>query len=183
MGKAYKLGIIVGRFQTFHNGHREMLDKAIELCEEVGVFIGSSQESGTNKNPFSYELRESILRRVYGDRIGIYPLPDIGVGNNCKWGEYVLGQVVSRYGRAPDVVISGKEERRIDWFDGVGFPAIAELYVPKEIDISASGMREMLMKGEREAWESFTPPELKDMFPLLRDEVVSSYKNKKTSSI
>ena len=72
--KSYKLGITIGRFQTFHKGHQVMIDKAIELCEKVGVFIGSSQESGTNKNPFSYEMRESILKKIYGDRISIYPL-------------------------------------------------------------------------------------------------------------
>ena len=48
--KPYKLGITVGRFQTFHKGHQVMIDKAIELCDKVGVFVGSSQESGTNKN-------------------------------------------------------------------------------------------------------------------------------------
>ena len=49
--KPYNSGIIVGRFQTFHNGHKDMIDRAVELCEEVGIFIGSSQESGTFKNP------------------------------------------------------------------------------------------------------------------------------------
>ena len=52
--KPYKLGVLVGRFQTFHTGHEEIIRKAIELCEQVWIFVGSSQESGTLKNPFSY---------------------------------------------------------------------------------------------------------------------------------
>ena len=71
MEKAYKLGIMIGRFQTFHKGHQMMVDKAIALCKRVGVFIGSSQESGTDKNPFDYATRERILKMIYGDQISI----------------------------------------------------------------------------------------------------------------
>ena len=63
--KPFRLGITVGRFQTFHKGHQYMIDKAVALCESVGVFIGSSQESGTAKNPFSYETRERLLKKIY----------------------------------------------------------------------------------------------------------------------
>ena len=73
--KPFALGITVGRFQTFHLGHADMIEKAVAVCERVGVFVGSSQESGTAKNPFTYEQRERYLRRVFGDAIEIYPLP------------------------------------------------------------------------------------------------------------
>ena len=82
--KPYKLGITVGRFQTFHTGHEYMLGKATELCDTVGVLVGSAQESGTLKNPFDYETRERILKTVFGDRIKVYPLADIGVGNRSS---------------------------------------------------------------------------------------------------
>ena len=88
--KPFKTGIVVGRFQTFHKGHEFIIDKAVELCENVGILIGSSQESGTLKNPFTYETRERILKTIYGNSVEVRPLPDIGVGNNSKWGEYVL---------------------------------------------------------------------------------------------
>ena len=116
--KPYRLGVTVGRFQTFHSGHEYMLQKAIDLCDTVGVFVGSSQESGTLKNPFSYETRENMLKTVFGDKIRVYPLPDIGVGNNTKWGEYVLKNILDRFGSYPDLLVSGKEERRLNWFDG-----------------------------------------------------------------
>ena len=117
----FELGITVGRFQTFHNGHADMIGKALDICGKVGVLIGSSQESGTANNPFTYEMREDILRKVVGDRIMISPLPDIGVGNNCKWGEYVIENAVRCFGRAPDLLVSGKEDRRTGWFsDGKG---------------------------------------------------------------
>ena len=183
MKKAYNLGIIVGRFQTFHNGHRMMIDKAVELCERVAVFIGSSQESGTNKNPFTYETREGILRKLYGDGIEIYPLPDIGVGNTSKWGEYVLANVVERLGETPDLLISGKEEKRISWFDGVNGLSIAELYIPKTIDISASRMREMFAEDDFETWKTYCDERLWDDFPELRRMVLAARDNTETDSI
>ena len=107
--KPFRLGLVVGRFQTLHTGHEDMIRKAIALCDRVGLFVGSSQESGTFKNPFSYELRREMLTDVFGSNVCVYPLPDIGVGNNAKWGDYVLGQVAERFGRLPDLVVSGKE--------------------------------------------------------------------------
>ena len=183
MKKAYKLGIIVGRFQTFHNGHRMMIDKATELCERVGVFIGSSQESGTSKNPFTYETREGILHKIYGKKIEIYPLPDIGVGNNSKWGEYVLMSVIQRLGDTPDILISGKEEKRISWFDGVNGLSIAELYIPKTVDISASRMRELFIEGDFETWKTYCDERLWDSFGEMRETVIAARDNTETDSI
>ena len=183
MPKPYNLGILVGRFQTFHKGHQDMVDRAIELCDRVGVLIGSSQESGTNKNPFSYEMREQLLRKIYGDRICIYPLPDIGVGNTSKWGNYVIDNVVKHFGVKPDLLISGKEERRIDWLDSENGRSIAELYIPKTVDISASRMREMLVNDQFDDWKEYCDESLWDAFSEMRKIVLAAYENTKTSSL
>ena len=116
MDKPFALGILVGRFQTLHAGHQQMIETALSLCDQVGIFVGSSQESGTQKNPFPYALRKRMLEKLFGDRVGVYPLPDIGVGNTAAWGDYVLENVMQRFGRMPDLLVSGKETRRLDWF-------------------------------------------------------------------
>ena len=51
--KKYKTGLVLGRFQTFHKGHEYIINKALEICDKVLVFIGSSDKSGTIENPFS----------------------------------------------------------------------------------------------------------------------------------
>lgn len=181
--KSYELGILVGRFQTIHSGHEQMIRKAIELCNQVGILIGSSQESGTFKNPFSYELRRDMLTAIFGDEVSIYPLPDIGVGNNAAWGEYVLDNVTAAFGRLPDLLVSGKEARRISWFDSVEGTSIAELYIPKAIDISASEMREHFVNNDLESWKQYTNPLLWDQYDKLRDIILASKENLETDSI
>ena len=167
--KPFALGILVGRFQVVHAGHEQMIRTAMALCDRVGIFIGSSQESGTSKNPFPYALRRH--------------LPDIGVGNTAAWGDYVLENVQSRFGCLPELLVSGKETRRLDWFDSLQGVRIAELYIPKTIDISASKMREYLIEDDRAAWESYVNPKNHPLYPQLRALALASQENRETQSI
>lgn len=183
MDKPYELGILVGRFQTIHLGHEKMVNTALHLCRQVGVFVGSSQESLTCKNPFSYEIREEMLRAVFGNAIRVFPLPDIGVGNNSRWGDYVLRNVLERFGTMPDLLVSGKESRRLDWFDSVGGLSISELYIPKSIDISATEMRQFFLRDDFESWKKHTNPRLWNKYPELRQIVLASQSRQKTDSI
>ena len=160
-----------------------MINRAVELCDRVGVFIGSSNESGTSKNPFTYETREEMLKTVFGDSICVCSLPDIGVGNNSTWGDYVLKNVVDRFGEMPELLISGKEARRVSWFDSVEGASIAELYIPKTIDISASQMREHFIDNDVESWKKYTNPKLWNMYEKLRQEVLGSKDNNETRSM
>ena len=183
MDKPFHLGLVVGRFQTLHTGHEDMIGKAIALCDRVGIFVGSSQENGTFKNPFSYALRREMLTDVFGDSVSVYPLPDIGVGNNSRWGEYVLRNVLERFGSMPDLLVSGKESRRLDWFDGVAGLAISELYIPKSIDISATEMRQFFLADDFESWKKHTNPRLWSKYPELRQIVLASQARQETDSI
>lgn len=160
-----------------------MIETALSLCDEVGIFVGSSQESGTEKNPFSYELRVQVLRTLFGDRVRIYPLPDIGVGNVGAWGDYVLTNVVNAFGRSPDLLVSGREARRVDWFDTEAGRNVAELYIPKTIDISASALRAFLIADDFDSWAKYVSPRLHPMYHTLRAIVMESKDNRMTSSV
>ena len=182
-GKPFSLGILVGRFQVVHAGHEQMIRTALSLCRRVGIFVGSSQESGTSTNPFPYEIRRQLLRNLFGDAVEIYPLPDIGVGNTAAWGDYVLQNVRTRFDCLPDLLVSGKESRRLDWFDSVQGVRIAELYSPKTIAISASQMRIFLIEDDRAQWEHYVSPENHAMYPILREMALASQAHSETESI
>ena len=70
--KKYKTGLVLGRFQTFHKGHEYIINKALEICSKVLVFIGSSDKDGTQENPFSYELRKKLIKKIYENEIKTY---------------------------------------------------------------------------------------------------------------
>lgn len=169
----------------FHLGHEEMIQKSLELCEQTIIFIGSAQESSTQKNPFSYNLRKEVIENVFwpsviDGKIKIYPLEDIGVGNNANWGEYVLTSA-KQLGYIPDLFISGKETRRTCWLDNE--VNIAELYVPKSIDVSASLMREKMIKNDFVFWKKHTNIKLWSQYEILRKIVLNAQNNTETKSI
>ncbi|MBO4326396.1 MAG: adenylyltransferase/cytidyltransferase family protein [Clostridia bacterium] len=185
--KPYERGLIVGRFQIFHKGHEQIVRTALKLCSKVLILIGSSQESGTEKNPLSYEQRRDMILAVFGasadrGRLIIAPLPDIGVGNVPAWGRYVLSKAREALGDAPDLLVSGREERRLGWFDGCE-ENVSELYLPKTVDISASQMREWLISGDSASWRQYSPSALKGRFRALREAVAAAEGNDVTASL
>lgn len=58
--KKYKIGIVIGRFQPFHLGHKYVIEKALEYCEKIYIGIGSAQVSD-GKNPYSLKKRKQFL--------------------------------------------------------------------------------------------------------------------------
>ncbi len=59
MGK----GIVLGRFQPFHNGHAFLVEQALARFELVTIAIGSAQEEWTVDNPFSFEERRDMIQK------------------------------------------------------------------------------------------------------------------------
>lgn len=179
--KPYELGFLLGRFQPVHLGHEDMIDKAISLCREVVILIGSSQEKGTAINPLSFEQRKELIENIYKKSVKVYPIPDIGVGNVSEWGEYVLRTVENACGKTPDLFISGKEERRQSWFEGEKGKALAECIIPKTIDISASRLREMLILGDD--WKNYVNPKNIEIYESLKDTFIKTRSKTETESI
>ena len=53
--KKDKIGLYIGRFQPFHKGHLNVVEEALNHCDKLIIAIGSAQEFGTEKNPFSFD--------------------------------------------------------------------------------------------------------------------------------
>jgi nicotinamide-nucleotide adenylyltransferase len=83
--------LFIGRFQPFHKAHLSDVKLALKECERVIIAIGSSQESGTKENPFSYEERKSMIGETLKAHnmfnYDIIPIPDIN--DDEKWALYV----------------------------------------------------------------------------------------------
>lgn len=146
----YKLGMVVGRFQPLTNGHKFIIDKALSFCKHVVIMICSAQESRTKQNPFSIDERITMFKRVYKKeilfkRIIIIPVSDQGIGNNEKWGEFLLNTTKYKLKMKPDIFISGIENRRTNWFKNE--INIDQLYINRDkFPISGTQVREDLFK-------------------------------------
>ena len=183
MSRLFKSALILGRFQTFHSGHEALIRRATGLAETVVVMVGSSQESGTAKNPFPYELRRQMLQDVFGDAIKVFPIPDVGVGNVCLWVKYVLQTYFEAVGCYPDLMVSGIEDRRRLWLDTLAAQGVATLFVPKTVEISAREMRGFLLNGDFEMWQRNTPAALRNRFDELRELYIKAKDNPYTESV
>jgi nicotinamide-nucleotide adenylyltransferase len=103
--KQYRTALFIGRFQPFHNGHLYSLRKCLELADSVIIGVGSSQESGTEDNPWNYMVRKQMVCEVVRtlgieNRITrIFSCPDYP--SDKRW----VSEVLKRAGEF-DVVVS-----------------------------------------------------------------------------
>lgn len=88
MSKQYKLAVFIGRFAPFHNGHQKIVEKGLEVAEEVVLLVGSAKRPRSARNPFTFEERASMIQCVYpynGEKpVHIEPIEDI-LYNDSLW--------------------------------------------------------------------------------------------------
>lgn len=178
MLKPYDVGLICGRFQTFHIGHESLVETGLKLCDRVLILIGSAQESGTERNPYDVNTRTDMLRRIYGyePNIMIHSIPDLSNENDIRpeWGRYLLDNVDRYIYKAPELMIYGNDESRSKWFDPKDIRDTSEFIVNRgRIPISATLVREAMVKDDRRAWMSMVNPKLHSMYDRLRAELMN----------
>ena len=170
--KKYKNALVLGRFQMLHKGHEEIINEAINQAQNVLVFIGSSDNSGTKETPFPYELRYNMLHDIYKDSIHIYPLPDLGVGHVPKWGDYVIDNAL-KYLDSVNLIVEGIESKCELWFSDEIKKSLDFIKVDRGIiDISATKLREYLYNNEYTLWKNWVNPKLYKYYNELRLELI-----------
>ena len=98
------IGLFIGRFQSFHNGHLKAIEWILKKSDQAIILIGSSQACYEPKNPFTVGERVEMIARTLRSRklLGnclILSVPD--VNNNALWVAHI-NSLVPRY----DVVYS-----------------------------------------------------------------------------
>jgi nicotinamide-nucleotide adenylyltransferase len=150
--KRYKVALFIGRFQPFHNGHVYSLEKAWEMAERVIVGIGSSQESGTESNPWDFEKRKKMIAGV-DPRVEIVAIPDMF--NDKKWGELIAKIIESTGLTSSEIVGIGNNDwtNRILKQIGVG---VYETGLYKRDELEGIKIRK-LMKENNDEWRRRLP--------------------------
>lgn len=167
--KKYGLGFIVGRFQVFHLGHAYLISKSLMLSRKTIVLVGSSDKKRTKDNPFSFEEREKMIHKVFPD-VTVLPLDDIGVGNVPAWGDYLFESIRKTLGVYPDLYVCGNEAKVDMWFDGEKMKRLhIERVDRSDIHISASELREDIIRGNKALFDKYVPAQLHDLYDGIRN--------------
>lgn len=88
-----KSGLIIGRFQPFHNGHLILAKQILKDCNELIIAVGSSQFNFTFSNPFTagervYFIHQSLLEAKI-DLSKVYVVPILNLENNAIWVQHL----------------------------------------------------------------------------------------------
>lgn len=58
--RKYKIGLVIGRFQPFHLGHKFLIDESLKIADKIIIGIGSSNKSD-EKNPWDSKTRKKMV--------------------------------------------------------------------------------------------------------------------------
>ena len=173
----YDIGLLVGRFNVFHIGHKSLSDLALTMCDRLLILVGSAQENGTLRNPFSVETRIKMIKEIYpDDNVIVRGLPDLTNENDisAEWGKYLLDKVHDIIGKNPNIMIYGNDESRSGWFASEDIKEVLEVIVSRsEIPISATQLRQLMLYGNKNDWCKYHSFELWKHFYDLRNELMN----------
>ena len=84
-----KRGLMLGRFQPFHNGHLALARQILGECDELVIAIGSAQFNFIEKDPFTAGERLAMIRDSLAesgvDLSRCYLIPIANDDNNARW--------------------------------------------------------------------------------------------------
>lgn len=79
-------GLVIGRFQPFHEGHRYLVEQIADDADEVVVGIGSAGQSHTAADPFTSGERVQMVSSVLESiETRCFSIPIRDVDRNAMW--------------------------------------------------------------------------------------------------
>lgn len=167
MDKQYDLTIYIGRFQPFHEAHRQTILAASNISKHTLVLIGSSRSPRTPKNPWTVQEREEMIRDTVGADV-----PNLHVGHvrdfvydDSQWvarvGELVSSVVMQNEDiDGKNIAVIGHDKDHSSFYlnffphwDFVNFDS----YPPRGETIDATKIRDLMFKGDYAFVKSVVP--------------------------
>ena len=148
-----KVGLFVGRFQPFHNGHLAAVKYALKRVDYLYIVVGSAQRSHERDNPFTAGERIMMIKAaldeagVDASRWMLIPVPD--AVSHSVW-TATLKSTVPRF----DVVFSN-DTLTIRLLKEEGIEVVPIPYLDRG-KYSATNVRSRIL--ERKDWAKLVPP-------------------------
>jgi nicotinamide-nucleotide adenylyltransferase len=142
-------GLYLGRFQPYHLGHHQVLEKIAQEVDEIIIGIGSAQKSHDIENPFTAGERV-LMVSIALEEICVkhYVIPIEDIQRNSLWVAHVRSMVPSfeiAYTNNP-LVIALLGEAGIE---------VKQSPLFQRNNYSGTEIRRRMLAGDR--WEQFVP--------------------------
>lgn len=177
----FKFSFVCGRYGHAHLGHKLLIDKGLQLSKKTYVGVGSAQEKGTLRNPFSVETRIRVIKEMYPnvseERLVIAGINDMSneLNRSTSWGTYLKEHLIEKFGMFPDLLLYGTEGNRSNWFKPEDMVYTHELLVPRGlIPISGTKIRGFLLIDDEKNWRKNVPETIYHLYPELREEMMAT---------
>ena len=83
-------GFYIGRFQPYHNGHHQMVNRIADEVDELVLGIGSAGDSHTRHDPFTAGERIMMITKALVDLdVVTYAVPIEDLDRNSVWVSHV----------------------------------------------------------------------------------------------
>lgn len=147
------IGLFLGRFQPLHNGHLAAIREVAPQVDKLYIGIGSANESGTERNPFTVEQREEMVRAVTRELpiVEIVKVPDFP-GRDDLWMEYIREHLPEL-----DVVFTGNPTVR-ELFESGGYKVVGIQMIE---GVSGTEIRGLMKSGGD--WQSMVPEQVAEI--------------------
>lgn len=170
VSKPYDLMVFIGRFQPYHLGHKKVIDRALELSDNVLVLIGSAGKARSTRNPFTFEERSQMIQETHPN-VETRPISDAAY-NDTMWVTEVQkivnkealhilnGDGFGAHGTADaHIALVGMEKDHTSYYLKL-FPQWKSESVDAMIPMCATNVRKMFFEDELDGpwiWESIVP--------------------------
>ena len=174
----HRVGLFVGRFQPFHNGHLAAVKYALEKVDYLYIVVGSAQRSHERDNPFTAGERIMMIKAALNDA-GVDPgrwmlIPVQDADSHSVW-TATLRSTVPKF----DEVFSN-DTLTIRLLKEEGIKVLPVPYLDRG-QYSATNVRSRIL--ERRDWKNLVPPAVARMVEELDGvERVRSMINKDTEA-
>ena len=158
-----KIAFLVMRLQPQQKGHTDLIYKALLENDLVIVLLGSSQEKGTKRNPFSTADKISFLKQTFGvsSKLKIIAIRDIGASTKEEWTNHVFNTIEKAGLKQPSRYYSGDDLNAMFYEDCIN-PYIKEKIEVIKVDrletkiMSGTEIRNAINNG-CESWKKHVP--------------------------
>lgn len=173
----YDYGVVIGRFQPFHNSHWELIDIALEKSKKVIIVLGSCNTASTVKNPWTGKQREEMIRDSFepgdSERLVFIHARDY-LYNDTLWYTAIQEQVFSVVDDTTSVALFGHNKDDSSYYLKY-FPQWTYVDVGRLSDIDATKVRDLFFQQDVIGVRHLVPESVSDF--LERFQKTEQFQN------